>query len=62
MLVKTKDLYFKSGYRLRVITQREAEELELNSQLYVKIKGVAYPIKISKCFENAEKFEVDIIK
>lgn len=40
----------------------EAISLDLNSQVYIKKNGIVYPAKITGCFENAEKFEVEIIK
>ncbi len=59
MIVKYDELFFKRGYELRPITKEQAEELELNNQVYAKIDGVAHPYKITACFENAEKFRVE---
>jgi hypothetical protein len=63
MRVKTKDLFFKNdGYELRPITEMEASDLEIGRNAYLKQEGIAVPVKITKCFENAEKFEVEKIK
>ena len=62
MIVKREKLFFKRGYELKPITEEEAENLEIDTQLYAKINKIAYPIRIMNCFENAKKFDVWIIK
>ena len=62
MIVKREKLYFKNGYELKPLTENEAITLSLNEQVYVKKNGVAYPMKITGCYENAPKFKVEPIK
>jgi len=62
MIVKRSQLFFKHGYQLLPITPDQAENLELNEQAYCKATpdSPACPVVITKCFEGAEKFEVDV--
>jgi hypothetical protein len=62
MTINREKMFFKRGYELRNISEEEAENIGLNEQVYCKINGVAYPHKIVKCYENANKFDVEIIK
>lgn len=61
MKIKRENIFYKNGYELKPITEQEAENIGLNEQVYVKIDGVAYPAKITRCYENAAYFDVEKI-